>query len=99
MQQEQTMSNEVSITDEESKVIEQVKELKGFYSHLMTYVFVVSGLTILNWFTTDYWWVLWVILGWGIGIVSHAMEVFELMPFLGADWEKKEVEKRLGRKL
>lgn len=100
MQQEQTMSKEVSISGEESEVIEHVKELKGFYSHAMTYVLVISFLAVFNWVTSpDYYWVFWVILGWGIGLVSHALEVFELVPFLGADWEKKEIEKRLGRRL
>lgn len=41
----------------------------------------------------------WPAMGWGIGIVSHALSAFEIMNFFGADWEKKQVEKRLGRKL
>ena len=47
----------------------------------------------------DYWWVLWVIMGWGIGLAIHAAEVFDLLPWLAPDWEKREIEKRLGRKL
>jgi hypothetical protein len=40
-----------------------------------------------------------VALGWGIGVLFHGLRVFERFSPFGADWEKKEVEKRLGRKI
>lgn len=92
--------SDVSVSDEESKVLAQVREIKGFYSHLITYTLVISMLFVIN-FVTDpsYIWAWWPAMGWGIGIVSHALSAFEIMNFFGADWEKKQVEKRLGRKL
>lgn len=45
------------------------------------------------------WWVQWVALGWGIGLISHAVAAFQFLPFFGAEWEKGQVEKRLGRPL
>ncbi|KXO13792.1 hypothetical protein AKG98_2365 [Moritella sp. JT01] len=47
----------------------------------------------------NYIWAWWPAIGWGIGIVSHGLSAFEILNFFGADWEKKQVEKRLGRKL
>ena len=90
----------VTLTKDEESVIQQVKEIKGFYSHLITYVLVMSGLLILNLLTepSDLW-VVWPAFGWGIGIISHACSVFEWVNFFGPDWEKKQIEKRLGRKL
>ncbi|WP_261858428.1 2TM domain-containing protein [Photobacterium sanguinicancri] len=92
--------SDVSVSDEESKVLAQVREIKGFYSHLITYTLVISMLFVIN-FVTDpsYIWAWWPAMGWGIGIVSHALSAFEIMNFFGAGWEKKQVEKRLGRKL
>ena len=35
----------------------------------------------------------------GIGLALHALNVFEVFNIFGPDWERKQVEKRLGRKL
>jgi hypothetical protein len=38
-------------------------------------------------------------MGWGIGIIAHAAATFEFIPFFGAEWERKQIEKQLGRPL
>ena len=92
--------NENNMTWEEQKALEYVRDVKGFYSHLITFSIVITALFILNLtMTPGYLWVFWVVFGWGIGIVSHGISVFELFSFFGADWEKRQVEKRLKRKL
>lgn len=49
----------------------------GFWSHLVSYIVVVSALAILNYQRNpDNLWVLWVAGGWGIGIVAHALAYF-----------------------
>lgn len=88
------------ITPEEEQAIAAVRDIKGFYSHLTSYVCVITLLWVINWFTgADYYWAKWPTLGWGIGIVSHALSVWEVFNFFGPEWEKRQVEKRLGRKL
>jgi Predicted transcription factor, homolog of eukaryotic MBF1 len=100
LQVEQDMSNEITISDEEQKAIDEVRAIKDFYSHLSTYVFTIVLLFILNYMTSpDYIWTWWVVLGWGIGIVSHGLSTFEIINFFGPEWEKKQIEKRLGKKL
>jgi hypothetical protein len=32
-------------------------------------------------------------------VAAHAATVFDIFPFLSGDWEKRQVEKRLGREL
>ena len=99
-QQERSMNKQLDISNDEHRFIEQVKEIKGFYSHVVSFVMVITALTLLNEsMEVDYWWVLWIIMGWGIGLATHAAEVFDLLPWLAPDWEKREIEKRLGRKL
>lgn len=100
LQGEPEMNEKTQITSEERKVIEQVREIKGFYSHLITYVLVIAMLFVIN-FLTDpsYIWAWWPAMGWGIGIVSHGLSAFEVFNFFGAEWEKRQIEKRLGRKL
>ncbi len=77
-----------------------LKGSRAFYSNLTSYVLVIGMLFVINYFTgPDYWWAVWPALGWGIGIVSHALSAFEVVNVFGPDWERKQVEKRLGRKL
>ncbi|KJF96113.1 2TM domain-containing protein [Photobacterium angustum] len=100
LQMEPPMNKEISITEDEKQAINYVKGIKGFYSNLTTYVLVISALFVINYFTSPgYWWAVWPALGWGIGIVSHALSAFEVLNIFGPEWEKKQVEKRLGRKL
>lgn len=88
------------VSKEEENAFKYVQDLKGFYAHLTTYVIVIIGLCIINFFTSPHYiWVRWPALGWGIGILSHGLRTFRLFNFLGPDWEKKQVEKKLGRKL
>lgn len=98
--EEKSMLNSEKYSEEENRVIEHVKEIKDFYSHLINYAVVMVGLFIVNFITSpDYYWAWWAAFGWGIGVVSHGMSVFEVYSFFGADWEKKQIEKRLGKKL
>ena len=97
---EKKMENSEKYSEEENRVIEHVKDIKGFYSHLINYAVVVLGLFLINFLTSPgYYWAWWAALGWGIGVISHGLSVFEVYSFFGADWEKRQIEKRLGKKL
>ena len=85
---------------DEALAFAQVRKLKGFYLHLAQYVVVVTILLGINlWTRPQYLWVGWVAMGWGIGVLFHGLRVFERYSPFGAEWEKKQVEKRLGRKI
>jgi transcriptional regulator with XRE-family HTH domain len=99
---EQGMDNAVSETQsaEEILAFNQVRKLKDFYIHLAQYVLVIALLTVINALTTpNRWWVQWVIMGWGIGVFFHWLQISERFGLFGSKWEKEQVEKRLGRKL
>ena len=86
----------------ESKYIrakERVEELKKFYSHLTSYVLVIGAIAALNYWIDGwrYMWFLWAALGWGIGIVTHAVGTFRLNPFFGKDWEKRKIKEYLQK--
>ena len=85
---------------EEILALRHVRKLKGFYIHLAQYLIIMLALLVINLLTRpQYLWVVWPALGWGIGVLLHALRVFERWSPLGAQWEKAQVEKRLGRKL
>ena len=72
--------------------------LKGFYIHLFVFAMVVAGLAIINLATGGPWWVLWVLLGWGIGILAHALTVFGRTSRLVADWEARKLQQFLNER-
>ena len=89
-----------SASHQEQLALLEVRKLKGFYLHLAQYVVVIAALCAINLLTTPHrLWFYWAALGWGIGILAHAATIFGWLPFLGVDWEKRQVEKRLGRPL
>lgn len=47
-QQERSMNKQLNISNDEHRVIVQVKEIKGLYSHLVSFVMVVTALTLLK---------------------------------------------------
>lgn len=88
----------MDITHQQKHVMAQVKKIKEFYSHLTHYLLVIGLLFVVNFVIgTEVNWAIYPALGWGVFIVSHAIRAFELFNFLGHDWEKKEVEKRLAK--
>lgn len=89
-----------TVSADEAAALHHVRKIRGFYRHLAQYVIVISGLTTLNLFTSPkYFWAVWPAMGWGMGVMFHGMSVFGRLPFMNADWEKRQVEKYLGRKL
>jgi transcriptional regulator with XRE-family HTH domain len=89
-----------TINADEEAAFRHVRKIRGFYGHLAKYVIVIGALAIFNFIKSpNHIWVMWPALGWGLGLMFHGMRVFGTMPFMNADWEKRQVEKYLGRKL
>lgn len=87
-------------TQEEWLAMRHVRKLRRFYRQLFLYVLIMGMLALINALTQrHYWWFVWPALGWGIGLLVQANFLFEWFPFLGADWERRQVEKRLNRPL
>jgi hypothetical protein len=74
----------------------QVEELKGFYIHFSIYLIMVPVFIYLNYISTSFPWALFPIVGWGAGVIGHAMEVFGYNPFLGKGWEERQIRKYMN---
>lgn len=81
----------------------RVKDIKGFYIHLLVYVFVNialivadsnftpfgdSGLEISNFYTAFFW---------GIGLAAHFASVFGPGLILGKKWEEKKIRELMEK--
>lgn len=84
---------------QEEAALRHVRKLKSFYRHLAVYLIVMPLLFWVNARSAAQhgWWVQWPALGWGLGLALKGVKLFD-WPFT-ADWERRQVEKRLGRKL
>ncbi|SMC76755.1 2TM domain-containing protein [Moheibacter sediminis] len=92
-----TMEIIQNYTEEEIKAAKKrVEELQGFYWNLASYVIINSFLHFLDLKDGSYDWAYWPLMGWGIGIAFHAIEVFGM--FNSSSWKDRQVQKELERR-
>ena len=74
-----------------------VKKKSEFFKHLGSY-FIMSGFFIvLNIITSPgVFWAIFPILGWGLGVMFHALSVWGL-PFRGKYWEERAILREMER--
>ncbi|MCK0068230.1 MULTISPECIES: helix-turn-helix domain-containing protein [Kordiimonas] len=82
----------------EAEAIEHVKNLKGFYTHLLVFVLVMPGLILLNLLLTPvfHWWI-FVLVPWLFAIALQGAITCNFFKFLGPEWEEREFRKRMNR--
>ena len=80
------------------RAMRRVAAMKGFYIHLGIYLIVNAGLVVVDALTGADWWVQWVIFGWGIGIVAHALAVFGHGSKLVSDWEDRKMKDLMAQR-
>lgn len=70
---------------------EKVEKIKAFYANLTSYLIVIPVLAIINFRTGGFPWAIFPALGWGFGLLGHAMEAFGYNPFMGKNWEERKI--------
>jgi len=84
----------VKLTEEEiiTEARRRVRARRGFYSHLATYLIVNTFLVLIWAFASGagYPWFLWVMGGWGIGLLWNFLAVFVFSK--GSEWAAVERE-------
>jgi hypothetical protein len=77
---------EEDILDERELARRSVQARRDFGSHLVAYL-VINAFLVAVWAVTGagYFWPIWVVCGWGIGLVLHAWDVFFRRPVTDAD--------------
>jgi hypothetical protein len=77
---------------------ERVEEIKGFYTHLATYLIFNLGLFLINILTNrDSLWFYWPLIGWGVGLAIHAVVVFGVEGPFGRNWEARKIRQLMDR--
>jgi len=85
----------------------RVDRIRGFYSHLIVYVLVNTGISTFKiirninngetfeeaFFDTSTF-ILWML--WGIGMALHAFSLFGIPLLLGKNWEEEKIKKYMN---
>ena len=77
----------------------RVKDIKGFYSHLTVYCFVIPFIIFINLkFSPQFHWFWFSTLGWGLGLFFHWVKVFGLNALgLGKNWEERKIKEFMNK--
>jgi len=75
------------------KAKERVEKLKGFYGNLISYCCVIPFLIFINLRTGGFQWFWFPMLGWGMGLMFHALETFGY----GKNWEERKIQEILNK--
>lgn len=81
----------------------RVKDIKGFYIHLVVYLFVNIAIIIADTEITRFgnynieFSSFYTAFFWGIGIVAHWSSVFGPGVLLGKDWEEKKIRELMEK--
>ncbi len=67
----------------------RVEAIKGFYIHATAFVLVNIALFAINTLVGGAWWFYWPLIGWGIGLGVHAINVFGFGGALGRECEER----------
>lgn len=75
---------------------ERVENIRSFYSNLTAYCIIIPFLWWINLRTTDFLWAFFPTLGWGFGVLAHAMQAFGYNPIFGKDWEQRKIRELMN---
>ncbi|MCV9926408.1 2TM domain-containing protein [Flavobacterium sp. LS1R49] len=72
----------------------RVEEIKGFYGNLISYCCVIPFLIFINLrFSPGFQWFWFSALGWGFGLLMHALKVFGY----SSNWEERKIQEILRK--
>jgi hypothetical protein len=82
--------------DLRQQAIESLKKKRDFRTHVLMYV-LVNAMLVVIWAVTggDFFWPIFPILGWGIGVVANAWDVYGRKPI--TEDEIRREQQKLGR--
>ncbi|HEX9410283.1 MAG TPA: 2TM domain-containing protein [Actinomycetota bacterium] len=84
---------EVDDRELREKAIARLKKKSEFRAHLLSYV-LVNAFLVAIWAITgaDFFWPIFPILGWGIGLAFHARDVY-----WGDSFSEERIRREMGR--
>ena len=95
-----TQIDESKLSSEEAEELIHIRKVQRFLRDLIIFLAILPIALLMSWaglFNVEFF--LWGLLGWAIYFTWEAFYVFDAKDFFGVGWEKRMLEKRLGRKV
>ena len=83
--------------DQRHRAVQRIRAKRAFWTHFATYL-AVNALLVVIWAVTSpgYFWPIWPILGWGIGVGANAVGVFLRPQEISEERIEREMQGRSG---
>ena len=83
--------------DQRQWAIRRIRAKREFWRHLVIYL-AVNALLVVIWAMTSaaYFWPIWPMLGWGIGVAAHAVRVYARPSEISEAQIERELQGRFG---
>lgn len=87
-------------TREEEEAIDYVDNIKAFHMNWIAYVILIPCLYFINQAVSpNHQWYPIVIIAWAFAIALHRAVIYFLFERFNTDWERDQINKRLGRNI
>lgn len=87
------MEQKISEEERYTRAVLKMKQVKGFYTHLLVYCVIIPFLIFIN-VNNDpsFTWYWFPVLGWGIGLFMHGLHVFGKT----SKWEQRKIREYMN---
>ena len=80
------------------RAAEKIDRKIRFYRNLMSYIIVNAFLLLINAiFTQEFWWVMFPIFFWGIGVVVDFLKAFVFVNICAEDYRERKIAEELEK--
>ncbi len=77
---------------------ERVEKKLRFYKNLQAYIVVNAFLAVINWlFTPDFWWVLFPVFFWGIGVLKDFLIAYVFVDKFTEDYRERKIQEEMDK--
>ena len=77
---------------------ERVDKKIRFYRNLQAYLAVNTLLVVINWlFTPQFWWVMFPVFFWGLGVLKDFLVAFVFVDMFSEDYRQRKIEEEMAR--
>jgi len=87
------------MSDNLYKIAEDRVEKKiKFYKNLQAYIIVNAFLEVINWFfSPEFWWVLFPVFFWGIGVFKDFLMAFVFVDRFSDDYRERKIKEEMEK--
>ena len=77
---------------------ERVDKKIKFYRNLQAYLAVNALLAVINWlFTPQFWWVMFSVFFWGLGVLKDFLVAFVFVDMFSEDYRQRKIEEEMAK--